>query len=315
MKQDHTLDEIKSLWEQEKDNYVLKAATENLEEYSPEVQETIKREAVKRGLCESFNEVDCTKNNVLNSVHASWADVPDRIKKGFFCPECKQIYLNNENECEKCNVNLESLGYCATCGKFWRLSPTKTCPKDGSTLKEKRLTTKESSMGDFKTLAAWIAGFVLYLLVKEIYGGEIFILFFGITLGIILCSYLLSKILPDTRKSLLWAISIQLGYYLFGLIVSIISGNNFEAGFFESLFVLFIITWLTLKPSIYPVVILTLIHILSLLFISLSVFSLIEIESIKPTVEGLILNGIIRIPSIVLMYKGLREIKKKIKDK
>lgn len=47
---DNSLDEIKELWEKETDNYLVKAATVDLQEYSPEIQEIIKNEVKKRGL-------------------------------------------------------------------------------------------------------------------------------------------------------------------------------------------------------------------------------------------------------------------------
>ena len=47
---DNSLDEAKKLWEDETDNYLVKAATINFTEYPPEVQEIIKDEVKKRGL-------------------------------------------------------------------------------------------------------------------------------------------------------------------------------------------------------------------------------------------------------------------------
>ena len=46
----NSLDEVKECWEKETDNYLVKAATIDLHEYPPEVQEIIKNEVKKRGL-------------------------------------------------------------------------------------------------------------------------------------------------------------------------------------------------------------------------------------------------------------------------
>lgn len=47
---DKSLDEIRELWEKETDNYLVKAATINLEGYPLEVQDIIKKEVQRRGL-------------------------------------------------------------------------------------------------------------------------------------------------------------------------------------------------------------------------------------------------------------------------
>jgi len=48
MQKQNTLDEIQKLWEQEIDKYVLRAATEDIEEYPQEVRKIIIEEAISK---------------------------------------------------------------------------------------------------------------------------------------------------------------------------------------------------------------------------------------------------------------------------
>ena len=54
---EYSIEEIKKLWQKEpSDDYVLKAATEDKNEYSPKVQTIIEEEAIRRGLLKSRDE-------------------------------------------------------------------------------------------------------------------------------------------------------------------------------------------------------------------------------------------------------------------
>lgn len=69
------IDEVKTLWQQEQDKYICKAVSEDLEEYSPEIQAVIREEALKRGLIKEekgqvvlVKEVDGKKVSKLESM-------------------------------------------------------------------------------------------------------------------------------------------------------------------------------------------------------------------------------------------------------
>jgi hypothetical protein len=92
MNKDQNLDEIKSQWEQEKDKYVLKAATEDLDEYSPEIQAIIKEEALRRGLVkEEQGKVVLVKE--ANNKIASKPEPTDSVKYAKPWLAKTQIYI------------------------------------------------------------------------------------------------------------------------------------------------------------------------------------------------------------------------------
>ncbi len=68
------------------------------------------------------------------------------------------------------------------------------------------------------------------------------------------------------------------------------------------------LVWLIIRPSIGPVVLLTTLHVLTLLAIALAIFLHLKLGSLSPTYKGLLLNVILRVPAIIFMYAGLRRI-------
>ncbi|MGB2806661.1 MAG: hypothetical protein WBC22_02895 [Sedimentisphaerales bacterium] len=131
------IQEIKALWQEEIDEWVLKAVTKDLYEYPPEIQTIIREEAVQRGLLEesdielalSAEAGKCDVNEVSVKAHSG-------ERKGYFCPECKEwVYLTPYiTLCSKCNIFLESSGYCVKCDRFWAIPPRGLCPSDQTEL-------------------------------------------------------------------------------------------------------------------------------------------------------------------------------------
>jgi hypothetical protein len=302
MKEKLNIDTAKRLWQKETSKYIAKAI-ENISEYPPEIQDIIKEEAIQRGL---YNYDDFKNSSSEISLHEKWIDLSSDVQTGSFCPACKKVYLSDGKElCQQCNVSLKCLGYCSECDKFWQLIPGESCPKDGSKLTDRRLTRRERFLNMLYKTFYYASGFVIYLIFKEYFG-----LIASIPIiGTILCLLIFNKILPPAKKPLVWAVSLQIGWYLSFSIVAIVSRNINVGGLAETLVVLGFVLWLILKPNIYPVIILTIIHILALLAISLSVLSLIKIENTNPTLKGLLINMIFKIPAIILMYMGLGKIK------
>ena len=73
------IDEVKTLWQQEQNKYICKAVSEDLEEYSPEIQAIIKEEALKRGLIkEEQGKVVLVKE--LDRKKASKLESTDSVK-------------------------------------------------------------------------------------------------------------------------------------------------------------------------------------------------------------------------------------------
>jgi hypothetical protein len=65
------LDKIKLMWEKEVDKYLIKAATEDISNYSVEIQQVIKNEVNRRGLDAAFKETFLKKENYVESVHST----------------------------------------------------------------------------------------------------------------------------------------------------------------------------------------------------------------------------------------------------
>ena len=135
------IEEIKALWREEFDKWVLKAATEDLYEYPPEIQTIIQEEAVSRGLLEG-SDIEQALSKVLRicKLNDISVEAQSGVRKGYFCPECKEIYLNPyKTLCSKCTISLEGCGYCKECDRFWPIPPDELCPIDQTELvKEKQ---------------------------------------------------------------------------------------------------------------------------------------------------------------------------------
>lgn len=119
--------EIVKAWEKEITPYVIKAATEDWEEYSPSVQAIIEAEARSRGLWE--------KVLYLRGEKPEFPISSEGNLEGYVCEGCKGTYVNfDTGRCGKCNLPSEDFGYCKTCDKFFSIPPGRLCPDDGTKL-------------------------------------------------------------------------------------------------------------------------------------------------------------------------------------
>jgi hypothetical protein len=133
------------------------------------------------------------------------------------------------------------------------------------------------------------------------------------TIGILLCLWAANKFLSSAKEPMKIAIAWQAGFVLSFSLVAILAGEFRGAAMWELLITTAAIVWLIIRPSIGPVVLLTALHVLTLLAIALAIFLHLELESLNPTYKGLLLNAILRVPAIIFMYTGLRGIKRQRK--
>lgn len=141
--------------------------------------------------------------------------------------------------------------------------------------------------------------------------GRYFGLLFLIPLiGICFCWWIANKFLTPAKKPMVPAIALQAGFVLSFSLIAVLAGEFKGAAMWELLFTAGAVAWLIIRPSIGPVMLLTALHLLTLLAIALVVFLQLELESISPTYKGLLLNLIFRVPAIIFMYTGLRGIRR-----
>lgn len=240
----YSIEEIKKLWQQEpRDDCVLKAATQNKNEYPPEIQTIIEEEAILRGLLKKRNEESSS---------------PEKL------PPDEQIKSTEK-----------------------KLSLTQKLPK----------------------LIGTGLSFVLFLILYEYFGLSLSIP----VIGFFLCLLIANKLLPPAEKPMLIAIALQSGFVLSYSFIAILAGQFKGPAMWELLFIAGAVVWLIVCPSIGPVVLLTLLHLLSLLAIALAVFFQLELRSLNPTYKSLLLNLIFRVPAIIFMYIGLRSMRREQK--
>jgi uncharacterized RDD family membrane protein YckC len=121
------IDGIRKAWKQEIDSSVIKAATEDWEEYPPHVQAIIEAEAKKRELWKKVLYLKGKKTNEPISKEANL--------EGYVCEGCKGTYLNFETgRCMRCELPSDSMGYCIECDKFWSLQPGQMCTEHSTKL-------------------------------------------------------------------------------------------------------------------------------------------------------------------------------------
>jgi len=240
-KSEYSIEEIKKLWQQEpRDDYVLKAATKDKNEYPPEIQTIIKEEAIRRGLLRKSNEQSIS---------------PDELR------------LNDQTK-----------------------------------LTERRPGSKDKLTNFIVSGLSFVLFFILYK-------------YFGLALsipaiGFFLCLVVANKFLPPAKKPMLLAIALQAGFVLSFSLIAVLAGEFRGTAMWELLFTAGAVTWLIIRPSIGPVVLLTVLHTLTLLAIALVIFLQIDLESVSPTYKSFLLNLIFRVPAIIFMYTGLRGIRR-----
>ena len=158
-------DKIKEAWKQDTDSSVIKAATEDWEEYPPHVQAIIEAEAKNRGLWEKVLYLKGKKTNEPISKEGNL--------EGYVCEACRGTYLNFETgRCMRCELPSDSMGYCVKCDKFWSLRPAKLCPKDSTELIRSKVPSRLIRFGN--DIFDMATGFILIVLVV------IFLVFFGV---------------------------------------------------------------------------------------------------------------------------------------
>lgn len=241
---EYSIEEIKKLWQQEpSDDYVLKAATEDKNEYPLEVQTIIEEEAIRRGL------------------------------------------LKNRDERP--------------------ISPEKPCQDNETKHTEKNLSLTQK----LPELICSGLSFVLFFILYKYMGLSLAIP----TIGIFLCLWVANKFLSPSKKPMKVAIAWQAGFVLSFSLIAVLAGEFKGAAMWELFITTAALVWLIIRPSIGPVVLLTFLHVLTLLAIALVIFLQLELESISPTYKGLLLNVIFRVPPIIFMYTGLRGINRQRK--
>lgn len=118
---------IREAWKQEVDPSVIKAATEDWDEYPPHVQAVIEAEAKNRGLWE--------KVLYLRGEKPEFPISSEGNLEGYVCEGCKGTYINlDTGRCGKCDLPVDDFGYCKTCDKFFCIPPGRLCPDDGTKL-------------------------------------------------------------------------------------------------------------------------------------------------------------------------------------
>lgn len=301
---EHSIEEIKKLWQQEPGEVVLKAVTEDKEEYPPEIQNIIQEEAVKRGLLEERRQESVFRNDDSQSkLTDDFINASSEIKEARFCPVCKEMWpISDKDLCSKCNVSLEHSGYCEDCDKFWAIPPGKLCPNHKTKLTERRL----SLLQKFSSLVYSGVGLAF---------GYILVRYFGLLLsipflGFVLCLWIANKFLSPAKKAMLMAIAWHASFVLYFAVIGTLSGELRGPALLEFLFTLGALIWLIGRPSVGPVALLTILHILTLLMIALGIFFGLELESVNFTYKTLLYNLICRVPAIIFMYTGLRGIRR-----
>jgi len=95
-------DEIKEMWAREVDDYLLKAATEDLNNYPEEVQRVIIEEAHKRGLVDSNGRL--VEKSLGTCKNHPGIQALDRCTDcmGAFCSDCLTV-IGDDKYCDSCN--------------------------------------------------------------------------------------------------------------------------------------------------------------------------------------------------------------------
>jgi len=145
--------------------------------------------------------------------------------------------------------------------------------------------------------------------------GYIFVRYFGVLLsipfiGFLICIWIGNKFLSPAKKPMLMAIAWQASFVLSFALIGILAGELTGTSLLEFLFTVGALIWLIGRPSIGPVVLLTILHILTLLMMVLGISLGLELESVNFTYKTLLYNLICRVPAIIFMYTGLRGIRR-----
>ena len=96
------LDQIKKMWAKEIDNYLLKAATEDLSNYTEEVQRVIIEEAHKRELVDSNGRL--VEKSLGTCQNHPGIQALDKCTDcmGAFCSDCLTV-IGDEKYCDSCS--------------------------------------------------------------------------------------------------------------------------------------------------------------------------------------------------------------------
>jgi uncharacterized RDD family membrane protein YckC len=136
------IDMARAAWKLAIDPSVIKAATENWEEYAPYVQVIIEAEAKGRGLWE---KVLYLRGGALKEPISQ-----DDNRKGYICNGCKGDDVNfATGRCRICNLPPNDISYCKTCDNFFSISPGELCPEDGTKLVRYKAAMDMSRVGNF----------------------------------------------------------------------------------------------------------------------------------------------------------------------
>ncbi len=304
MRDNKSLQEIRKLWQQEMDKYVLEAATKDINEYPPDVRTVIQEEALKRGLLKEKNQESVIQNGVsFDKLTDKLINASSGIKQACFCPVCKEIWpVSDIERCSKCNIFLENAGYCEECSKFWALPLGSLCPNDQTKLADKKRFFSQKLANRLGTGLCFVLCYVVY---------EYFGLVLSIpTIGVLICLWVTNKLLSPAKKPMLLAIGWQSGFVLSFLLIGALAGELSGPAMAELLLTAGVLVWLIVRPRVAPVIVLTILHILTLVAIALAIFIDVELESITPTYKGLLFNLVFRAPAIVFMLVGLRGIRR-----
>jgi len=180
------------------------------------------------------------------------------------------------------------------------ISTKRLCKNNENKSNEKSM----SSTQKFPEIIGTGFSFILFFILYKYFGLSLAIP----TIGIVLCLWVANKFLPPAKKPMLLAVAWQAGFILSFSLIAVLAGQFRGAAMWELFITTAALVWLIIRPRIGPVVLLTVLHVLTLLAIGLVVFLQLELESVSPTYMGLLLNVIFRVPAVIFMYTGLRGI-------
>jgi len=134
--------QLEKKWALATESSVIKSATKNRGNYSPEIQSIIDEEAKERGLWEYVL--------YLRGEKPKQTVTPEGMLEGFVCEGCKGTRLNPATgRCVKCNLPPEDFGYCKKCDNFWSILPGEPCPECGTELGRYKAAMALRRLGNF----------------------------------------------------------------------------------------------------------------------------------------------------------------------
>ncbi len=132
---------VEAAWKREVDACVVKAATKDLNNYSPEVQSIIEAEAKHRGFWEKvlFLRGEATTEPISEN----------RNIVGYVCDRCRGTILNFETgRCAECSMPSLDMGYCLGCDKFYPILPGQNCPVHNKALSKSKFPNNWFRLGN-----------------------------------------------------------------------------------------------------------------------------------------------------------------------